>query len=426
MSRRPLALLTLLCTAVLALLGTAAVAGASTSTLYPRVTRVSPMRLAIGQTLTVRGSNFLTGTGRNTVVFVRSGGRAVFVRAGRSTSRTMQVKLPSKLLRFLSLNNGAPVPTKFKLRVLARRFGLSFTPSSMSPTVTPNEGGPTSAPTVDRCNTSDPNGDADGDLLSNALEARIHTDPCNADTDGDGISDGYEYESALDFNSRALPYPGKRPYPNALDPSDANADHDGDGLTLADEFHAWVKYGGHRFPLNYSDGTQSSGGPMSVTSDTAYLDFNHDGMLTDDEKDIDGDGLGNWVEVHGPGQPAWWQARYKNEAPYTLRAFAGTDWLDPDTDGDGLKDGADDTDHDGYTDGREMMDGERTGGLWVQPFNPCLPDPTSPVCSKHPPLDNPWEPFKSGWTEQPPLAWPRCTATPSKPASLGCPATTKP
>lgn len=57
---------------------------------------------------------------------------------------------------------------------------------------------------------------------------------------------------------------------------------------------------------------------------------------------------------------------------------------------------------------------------WVQPFNPCLPDPESPTCSLHPPFDDPWEPFKSGWPvgwtsgrgappgfTVPPLGWPR-------------------
>ena len=38
------------------------------------------------------------------------------------------------------------------------------------------------------------------------------------------VEDGYEYQSALDLNhyprSIPLPYPGKRPYPNPLDPGD--------------------------------------------------------------------------------------------------------------------------------------------------------------------------------------------------------------
>jgi len=250
-----------------------------------------------------------------------------------------------------------------------------------------------------------PNADSDGDGLVNGLELSIHTDPCNRDTDGDGITDGYEYEAALDYNSRALPYPGKRPYPNPLDPTDANTDYDGDGLTMADEYAAWVLYGHMSFPLDYSDGTQSSGGVQPVTPQTAWEDLNRDGFITDDEKDVDGDGLTNWDEAHGRMQPGWWRSVITDEPSYPL-AYQGTDWLDPDTDGDGLPDGADDVDHDGWTNADEVL----RGPYWVQPFNPCLPDPTSPTCQLHPPAQNPYPPFRPGDMrsgETLPLAWPR-------------------
>ena len=89
-----------------------------------------------------------------------------------------------------------------------------------------------------------PNGDSDGDMLSNGLELALGTDPCKADSDGDGISDGYEYQSALDLNRTAnssaipWPYPGKRPYPNPLDPNDGDVDYDGDVLTMREEYTA--------------------------------------------------------------------------------------------------------------------------------------------------------------------------------------------
>ena len=40
------------------------------------------------------------------------------------------------------------------------------------------------------------------------------------DTDGDSMTDGWEYYAAKDLNVKAVPYPGKRPFPNPLDPSD--------------------------------------------------------------------------------------------------------------------------------------------------------------------------------------------------------------
>jgi hypothetical protein len=383
----------------------------SISTPLPVIKAVKPLRLAIGDTLTIVGRNFLRGRGRNTVVFFRDGAPAVFLRAGTATRTRMKVKLTSKLDRWLTVrNNGDRAPTRFRLRVLARRFGAHFTPRRLSPLVLPAETRSNHGLPVPTCTaasaTAAPGADADGDALDNALELRIKTDPCNADSDGDAIPDGYEYESALDLNSRALPYPGKRPYPNPLDPSDPGTDYDSDGLTMADEHAAWVVYGHSSFPLLYSDGTQTSGGPVAVPPGMEWADLNGDGFLTDDEKDVDVDGLTNWDEAHGRMVPPWWQGAFPSEIPYPL-PFLQTDWLDPDTDGDTLADGLDDVDHDGYANAAEVLR-DRT---WVQPFNPCLPDPTSPVCARHPPFDGTYPPFAQpgGWIpgEPIPLRWPR-------------------
>jgi hypothetical protein len=384
------------------------------TTPLPVIRTVRPLRVEIGETLTITGSNFLPGRGRNTVVFLRDGAPAVFLRAGRATRRRMTVKLTGKLAEFLiGRNNGEKGATRFRLRVLARRFGARFTPRRLSPVVEPARvlrGGPReTGPPAPTCTLASagaaPQADADGDALTNALELGIKTDPCRSDSDGDAIPDGYEYESALDYNSRALPYPGKRPYPNPLDPSDANTDYDGDGLWLSDEHAAWVRYGGSSFPLLYSDGTQTSGGPVQVTPATEWSDINGDGFLTDDEKDVDGDFLTNWDEAHGRMTPEWWRAVVDTEPSFDL-PYEKTDWLDPDTDGDTLPDGPDDVDEDGYTNSIDLL----RGPWWGQPFNPCLPDWQSRTCPLHPRVDDPYPPFRPGDMtigEPLPLVWPR-------------------
>src|SRR5690348_11772532 len=83
-------------TFVLALIALAAAlvlpAGASAArTPVPTVTSVAPMKLAIGDTLTIRGKNFRAGRNKNTVVFKRDGQRAVFVTAAEATKTQLRL-----------------------------------------------------------------------------------------------------------------------------------------------------------------------------------------------------------------------------------------------------------------------------------------------------------------------------------------------
>jgi IPT/TIG domain-containing protein/thrombospondin type 3 repeat protein len=455
----------------------------------PVVKSISPMRLAIGHTLTIRGSGFIKGTHRNTVVFMGAGKRVVWVKADKSSTRTIKIKLPAKLSVLLADKTGKLQPTRLQVRVIARRSGRAFTVRRKSPVVVPNTSiqTGTTAPTAEACpGVSNANGDSDGDMLPNGLELALGTDPCKADTDGDGVSDGYEYQAALDLNrnanSSAIPWPSasKQPYPNPLDGSDANTDFDGDSLTLKEEYtasFAWtpgvnidpqhklqtfLPYAPNPNPNNnimvvsYSDGDQTTNptaqgnpvgdptGPLAplAPTDQAPYDVNGDGVvnasdtygfidvnqngaydagtdfpswfnysgqsfLTDDEKDIDGDGLSNFDEAHGPlSDPSWWTKDpiSKDDGVYYI-SYKGTNWLNPDTDGDGILDGADDQDHDGYTNIEEDYGAYVAGPFmaWassnnadvnVDAFNPCLPNVLSPACERHPTGD--YAPFKDG------------------------------
>src|SRR5579863_9738866 len=66
----------------------------------------------------------------------------------------------------------------------------------------------------------DPDGDADGDGLTNALEIAIGTDPLNPDTSGDGLPDGWQVFYGL----------------NPLDPTVGGMDLDNSGLTVLQDF----------------------------------------------------------------------------------------------------------------------------------------------------------------------------------------------
>ncbi len=501
-----------------------AAAGASTATASkakkaPVITSARPMTLAVGDTLEIRGKNFTRGRAKNTVVFQRAGGKAVFVKAGIGTKKMLKVKLPDRLEKELAVSGGYRVPTRFQLRVLAGSFGKRFTKASASPLIAPK---PAPAPKVDDdgpAGTPDAPGatdeplapvdiDTDGDGLLNSVDAdddndlltdaqeiavneqlasrsvpdELRMDTLDADTDDDTISDGYEYRSAHDLNSSFfLPYPGKRPYPNPLSIEDKHTDFDGDGLSLNAEYRLWryqLKRTGETASLDtlsYSEGTQhsiytrdASGrrqpalfadgyervadfhawldatgfGTVDIPGDTGprnlldvnrdgvvsttrqpgypyaeahYVDTDNDGVLTDDERDEDADGLSNIEEMDGESlrfrfDPIWWEKRYEMEQEFTAVSYRGTDLDDPDTDGDGVRDGADDQDYDDVPNLMELSRWAASGRLdaldatpetaspfpafgRVNPFNPCLPNPSSRTCPRYVPFVDAWAPF---------------------------------
>ena len=380
-------------------------AAAQAASGYPVVTRVSPLKLGVGDTLTISGKNFVPGNLKNVVLFQRPRARAVFVRADKATRTTLKVVIPAKLLPFLNQRAGKSVATRFALRILARRFGRSFTPARMSPVIGPPGTGQTLPPPPSAGNAG-ANGDCDhdgvpnsqevdmdNDLIPNDVEAQIKTDPCNPDTDGDGVEDGFEYHSALDLNSGALPYPGKRPYPNPLDKGDAGTDYDGDGLTQSEEYSAWSRFFAHDLVddklVAYSDGNQFTQGLQPVPPGQAYLNTDSScalctgsAGLSDDELDADGDGIGNWDEIRGAFDGS--HAKHIAYKP-TL------DWLDPDTDGDTVPDGADDQDHDDIANTTELVRDDagykvehRFDSISGNPMDPCSPDVNARGCPLHP------------------------------------------
>jgi hypothetical protein len=442
-----------ICLFALAAVLVAAPAALAASGPAPTITRVKPMRVSVGNLITISGKNFKAQRNRNTVIFRAPNGRTAFAKPRRSTTRKLVVRVPAAVARLLRVSNSRQRPTRLKLRVLSGQFS-KFTTRRLSPVVTgvgdgdggPGGGGGGGGGTV-VCNDS---ADHDGDLLPNTLELAIGTDPCLADTDNDQMTDGWEYWSARDLNRKALPYPGKRPFPNALDPSDgapaparfSAIDFDGDGLSSVEEYRAWRKTGSGydssredgtdlESPLSYSDGTQYS----RASEDPHVPSLRPPAGWTDDERDADGDGLPNVIEsVHGAGQPSWWAGFYGLDAhkaepwgpkpattcdsqefgTFEQRPFAELDMADPDVDGDGLLDGLDDQDNDGVTNIQEMYEAtvsdlDTDGVTWscdgsvypaididpgagvtpmvVNAFNPCAPDPDSPTCAFYKPFE---------------------------------------
>lgn len=510
-----------------ALAAAAATAGPATAATYPSISKVSPMEVKIGGTLTLTGKNFLKGKGKNTVVFRRPGKRSIFVNGdGLSTTR-IRVVVPEKLAPFLGKRDGAAVASKFQLNVLTRRFGRTYTALKASPTIapaatpapapatpattptaTPAATGPAtpagqpaaqpqpSTPTVEQPTVPlDTDGDGtpdatdlddDNDLLPDTVEKAIGTSPTQMDTDGDGMEDGWEYQSAADLNRESCPatggeypqpcagikpYPTKKQYPNPLFP-DADGDYDNDYLPASFEYRAWRDHGVRSLvDMWYSDGMQASrdsnpndgcrglveqlgtghidqypSGQLAYPTDRtaapttrwgwlyarpeytldteAPLKVGH-GCLDDGERDEDGDFLSNFIELNYVlSGPEFVQKLWKEPAFKTI--YDGTDALDPDTDGDGIVDGMDDQDFDDFWNVEEIYrgtpsavknetagavipwvdSGSRTG-LWVDPFNPCLPAIYARVCARTIQIDEePWMPFYDERDGTDPKYWP--------------------
>lgn len=444
MFRRTLTIGLLALAAPAALVG-APGAWAKKSASSPAITKVSPMRVSVGGTLTIQGRHFRAKARRNTVIFRASNGRSAFVKPRRASRAKLVVKVPASVARLLTVRNGAQRPTRLKLRVLAGKFS-KFTSRRLSPVVLGTSaggdgGGGGGVPAV-----CDSDADHDDDLLPNELEKQVGTDPCLADTDGDGMTDGWEYYSARDLNIKAVPYPGARPYPNALDPSDGRQgrssrwDFDGDGLTSYEEYRAWrgigssfdvTKAGGTdlQSPLGYSDGTKFSrsaeapstpawkgpqyGLPAPTQPFPATYDLHADGAWRDDERDADWDGLANYFEsARGPSNNGWWQSFWADFTPtvdpwpdnyfgyFDRRPFTDLDLADPDVDGDTLLDGEDDQDFDDYSNITELyeivvdLDGNGAtlsvdvagGPRTINAMNPCAPSEDSRTCDDYKPF----------------------------------------
>ena len=449
----------------------------------PKVRSFSPTKPELGGKLTLLGKGFAKKRSRNTVVLRAPNGGSTFLKPISASKKKLVVRLRSTIERLMAEKSGVTAATRFRVRVLAgKQFG-PWTKKKRSPVIQPSGSGSGGAD-ADCDGDGSPNGadgDDDNDLLSDSIETQIKTDVCLVDTDQDGLEDGFEYQSALDLNddedqeaNTSLPYPGKRPYPNPLDPSDTGKDYDGDSLVLAEEHALWlfaIKQGyavRTLSPLYYSDGEQysmitrgsdgrrrpslpadgyerginflnwaSSNGYRTVMLDDGapwyahettrnpygLLDFNRDGgesatelqyydrddgFLSDDERDEDADGLSNYDETHGRMTVKWWTTCYSAEKPYNIE-YIGTDVVDPDTDGDGVRDGADDQDHDDIpnvmelsriaasgvndTNGQECKPStepplgspEHHPSAFgrMNPFNPCLPATWSRTCPRY-------------------------------------------
>ena len=260
---------------------------------------------------------------------------------------------------------------------------------------------------LDPCspNLTSPTCDQDNDGLTNQQEAGIGTNPIIADTDGDGLNDGAEVtggSNPLDpcspVASAGCPTDADNDgTPAASDPDDTNpcvpnpaagnCDRDGDGLTNLQEAAIGTN------PVvadtdgdTSNDGTEVTNGsdplnPCSPNINSPACDQDNDGLTNADEAlngtintnpDTDGDGILDGAEVATGSDPL---------SPCSPNSNFPT----CDQDGDGLTNAQEialgtnptvaDTDSDGIADGVEVTNGSN-------PLSPCSPNANFPTCDQ--------------------------------------------
>ena len=179
---------------------------------------------------------------------------------------------------------------------------------------------------LDSDDTDGPDGDPDGDGLTNDEEDATGTDPMDPDTDNDGVSDLEEVGDPLDPTDT-----DSDGYIDAVDPDD-----DGDGIPTATEGEA---------------DPDGDGVPARLDDDS-----DGDGVLDEDEGTTDGDGDGTpaYLDDDEPALDRDGDGLTDDE-----EAALGTDPDADDTDGDGVLDGLEggaDTDDDGVVDALDTDD----------------------------------------------------------------------
>src|SRR4051812_24928546 len=127
-------------TAVLAALGALIVpATADAATKTPVITKVTPKSVSVGETLVVTGRNFRVGKGKNTLLFKRDGGKALFVKSALSTKRRITVVIPKSLEKYMANSAGAPFAARSRPRVLTTHLSRTFPAAKASPIVGPEQ-----------------------------------------------------------------------------------------------------------------------------------------------------------------------------------------------------------------------------------------------------------------------------------------------
>lgn len=110
-------------------------AASSAGAGLPTIRSVTPLTANVGDRLTIRGRNLASRGARRTTVVFKRGATSIVVKVQRATRTTIKLVIPRSLARYVVRQNGIAQPTRFRLKVRARRTAKRFTAIARSPRI---------------------------------------------------------------------------------------------------------------------------------------------------------------------------------------------------------------------------------------------------------------------------------------------------
>jgi hypothetical protein len=187
--RRALPVIALLCVAALP---AAPALAAKKSRARPTISSIGPLQVSVGDTITIRGHNFLAGSKRNKVTFQRAGSPAISARSSASTRTRMQIAVPASLAKYLTVSAGVAQPTVFQILLRGKRLGKGVSALKRSVLIGPRDvlgqaPGDCAAPDAIGGVTDSLDSAPVDDLTGDSLDTPLAQDPCAA---GDSTDPG--------------------------------------------------------------------------------------------------------------------------------------------------------------------------------------------------------------------------------------------
>src|SRR4051812_38715890 len=95
-------------------------AAAKKASTTPVIKKITPKNAKVGDKLTITGTNFVSGKGKNRVFFYKIGGGSAWVKDDKASKTKIVVTIPDGLTKLLPTTGKA---ARVQVRIQGKRFG---------------------------------------------------------------------------------------------------------------------------------------------------------------------------------------------------------------------------------------------------------------------------------------------------------------